>query len=251
MAEENANAGAQQPPKKNRDRYIERMRGKYPDRNFDDDEALFEQTNADYDDYENQLNGYRDRESAFSNMFTGDPRSARLIMDWKDGQDPAIGLIRLYGNDIREALDDPDKQEELAQANKEYMERVAKEKDYEEQYQQNLEQTKSMIDQLVQNGQYTDEDIDNAMETIMTIVKDAILGKFSEDTISLALKARNHDVDVATAGDEGEVRGRNAKISEQLKRSQRNDGTVNLAGKNGQTKEQNREKDIFDIAAMA
>ena len=38
--------------KSKRDLFSDRMKGKYPDKQFDDDEALFGQINDDYDDYD-------------------------------------------------------------------------------------------------------------------------------------------------------------------------------------------------------
>lgn len=51
--------------KSNRDKYMERMKGKYPDREFSDDEALFGQINDDYDGYDKEIAGYKEREKAF------------------------------------------------------------------------------------------------------------------------------------------------------------------------------------------
>lgn len=103
--------------KSKRDATLERLRGKYPEEQFDDDEQLFGRINDDYDQYDKELAGYQEREGKFSDMFTSDPRSARLMMSWKDGDDPAIALIRLYGDDIKDAIDDPEKQEAIAEAN--------------------------------------------------------------------------------------------------------------------------------------
>lgn len=132
--------------KSKRDLTLERMRGRYPDEQFDDDEQLFGRINDDYDQYDNELAGYKEREGKFSDMFTSDPRSASLMMSWKDGDDPAVALIRLYGQDIKDAIDDPDKQEAIAEANKEYMERVAKEKQYEEEYSKNLAESLTLLE---------------------------------------------------------------------------------------------------------
>ena len=43
--------------KSNRERYTERLKAKYPDREFADDEALFGQINDDYDGYDKELSG--------------------------------------------------------------------------------------------------------------------------------------------------------------------------------------------------
>lgn len=132
-------------PKSKRDLFMERLKGKYPGEQFDDDEALFGRISDDYDQYDNDLAGYSEREGKFSKMFTSDPRSARLMMAWKDGDDPAIALVRLYGQDIKDAIDDPDKQEAIAEANKEYMERVAQEEQYEKEYAENLARSLSEL----------------------------------------------------------------------------------------------------------
>ena len=232
--------------KSKRDTTLERLRGKYPEEQFDDDEQIFGRINADYDEYDNKLAGYQERESKFSDMFTSDPRSARLMMGWKNGDDPAVALIRLYGEDIKDAIDDPDKQEAIAEANKEYMERVAKEKQYEEEYTANLAESLTLLEQAQQERGLSDEQIDNAMGWFIGVAKDAMMGKFSPETIELIIKAQNYDNDVAQAGEEGEVRGKNAKVTETLRKPTRGDGTAQLDGKNGG----GRRKPMPDMGAI-
>jgi len=217
----------------NRDKYEERLKAKYPEREFADDEALFGQINEDYDGYDKQLSDYRDREQALSNLFASNPRSAAFLTDWRNGEDPIVGLIRKFGGEFKEAIEDPEKAEALAEANKEYAERIAKESEYEEQYQQNIAETLNTIEQIQQEDGLTDEDIDKAMDFLVAIMRDGLLGKFSSDSLRMALKAINHDYDVQEAIHEGEVKGLNSKIEEKLRKGSKNDGTANLAGKNG------------------
>nr|DAE16675.1 MAG TPA: hypothetical protein [Podoviridae sp. ctn7K25] len=219
--------------KTKRELALERMKGKYPDKQFDDDEALFGQINDDYDDYDNQIQGYKDREQSFSDLFTSDPRSAKFLTEWRQGKNPAVALVEMFGDDFVEELKDPEKQEEVAEASKAYAESVSKEKDYEEQYNKNIEETRATVEKLQSEEGMSDEEVDAAMEFLITIMKDGILGKFSEESIRMALKAINHDADVDLAGQEGELRGKNAKISEKLRKGRRGDGTASLDGKNG------------------
>ena len=233
--------------KSKRDLMLERMKGKYPEEQFDDDEQLFSRINDDYEQYDNELSGYKERESKFSNMFTSDPRSARLMMGWKDGDDPAIALIRLYGQDIKDAIDDPEKQEAIAEANKEYMERVSKEKQYEEEYSANLAESLTLLEKAQQEYGLSDEQVDDSMSWFIGVVKDAMMGKFSPETIQMIIKAQNYDNDVAQAGEEGELRGKNAKITETLRKPNRGDGTAHLDGKNGGGR---RKPSIPDMGAI-
>lgn len=219
--------------KSNRDRYTERLRTKYPDKEFVDDEALFGQINDDYDSYDNELSGYREREKALSDLFASNPRSAAFLTDWRNGEDPIVGLVRKFGDDFKAALEDPEKQEALAAANKEYAERIAKEGEFEDEYQKNIGETLSTLEAMQQEEGLTDEDIDNAMEFLMGIMKDGLLGKFSRESITMALKAIQHDAHVEQADKEGELRGRNTKIEEKLRRGGKSDGTASLGSKNG------------------
>ena len=219
--------------KSNREKYAERLKAKYPDRNFADDEALWGQVNEDYDGYDKELAGYKEREEALSNLFTSDPRSASFLTNWRKGGNPAVELVRMYGDDFIEEMKDPEKQEEFAAASKEFAERLAKERDFDEQYQKNIAETLNTLEQMQQKAGYSDDEIDKAMEFLVGIMKDAIVGKFTAESIEMAMRAINHDDDVAVAAREGEVKGRNARIEEKLRRKGKGDGTANLDGKNG------------------
>ncbi len=219
--------------KNSRDRYMERLKAKYPDKEFADDEALFGQINDDYDSYDNELSGYREREKSLYDMVDRDPRSASFLTDWRKGEDPIVSLVRRFGDDFKAALEDPEKQEALAAANKEFAERVAEEEKYEEEYQKNIKETLSTLEAAQQEEGLSDDDIDGAMDFLVGIVRDGILGKFSRESVDMALKAIKHDSDVETADREGEVRGRNAKIEEKLRKENKSDGTANLGSKNG------------------
>ncbi len=221
------------PIQTNRDKYAERIKTKYPDKEYADDEALWGQVNDDYDGYDKEISEYRDREKSLSDLFTSDPRSAAFLTNWRKGGNPAVELVRMYGDDFVEELQDPDKQEELAQASKDFAERVAKEKEFDKLYQDNIKETLSTLEKIQSEEGKTDEDIDNAMEFLVNIVKDGIMGKFSKESIHMAFNAINHDSDVEIASQEGEVKGRNEKIEEKLRKRKKNDGTASLDGKNG------------------
>jgi hypothetical protein len=218
--------------KTKRQTMTERLQSRYPDMNIEDDEAVFGAISDDYDNYDKDIAGYQEREKAFSDMFTSDPRSASFIQSWRNGDDPVLVLVRQFGTDIKDAIDDPERQEAIAEANKEFLGRVAKEKELEEQYQQNLGASLKSIEELQAKNNLTDEQVDEAMSLIVQIANDAILGKFTPETIDMAMKAINHDQDVAAAAHEAEVRGKNTRAEERL-RKPNGDGMPALNGKNG------------------
>lgn len=239
-----------EPVRTKRELLLERMRKKYPDKDFNDDEAVYGQISDDYDDYDKQIESYKGNEKALTDLFTSDPRSAAFLTEWHKGGDPVIYLIKQFGTDIKDAIDDPERLDEIAAANKDYLERVAKEKQLEEEYQANLAQSLSTLDELQQKNGLSDEQVDAAMQLLLGIVSDGIMGKFSPENVSMAMKAISHDEDVAIADETGEVRGRNAKIEEKLRKGGQGDGLAQLGGKNNAANG-GRAKNIFDFAKMA
>ncbi len=241
------------PTKSKRDLFGERLKKKYPDREYADDDALFGQINDDYDEYDNQLSQYKERESRLTDLFSKDPRSAQFITDMAKGNDPWLAVIERLGIDgVTDLMNDPSKQAEYAEANKKYVERLAKEKSLEEEYQKNFAESMNLLEQIQQEKQLGDETIDAAMDLVMRIANEAIVGKFTAETINMALNAVNHDADVQNARTEGTVAGRNAKIDEKLRKPKTGDGTPNLAGSNNApTRQSKRAMNIFDYADAA
>lgn len=238
MAKENEQNESQAVAKK-RDMFLNRMKSKYPDRNFDDEEVLFGQINDDYDGYDKttadlsaENEEYKKREKALGDMFVGDPRKAKFMTDMRDGVDPAISLLRLFGDDITDIINDPAKQEEVAAANKEYADRITEEKNYEQEYAKNLDASLAYAQQLQDKG-VPEEKVDAAFALLLKIAQDGLKGIFAPESFELAMKANGYDKDVQAAGEDGEVRGRNAKIDEKLRKSKRGDGLAPLAGQNG------------------
>lgn len=239
--------------KSRRDLHLERLRKKYPEKKFEDDEEIYGQISDDYDQYEQELDGYRSREKSLSDMFAADPRSAQFLTDMHNGTDPVLGLVRNFGIEIKDILDDPEMQDKIAEANKDYVERVANSKKLDEEYEKNMDTTLETMRAYQKEKGLTDEQIDEIATLLLGVVRDGVMGKFSREMLEMASKALNYDADVAAAGEEGEVAGRNAKITEKLRKSNKGDGTAPLGGKNGQGSPNHspKGKSVFELAAEA
>lgn len=242
---------ANQPVKTKKDIAIERLAAKHPDKDFNNKELFDNQIIEDYVDGEDRIAKYQEAERALSDMITADPRAAQILVDMRDGKDVAVSLVRMFGNEIKDAIDDPEKLDKMAEAQKDYMERVTKEKEYEDMYKSNLEQTIATIEALQSEMGLTDDEVDKAMAFLQTIISDGVLGKFSADSIKMALKAISHDADVAQAAHEGEVKGRNTKIEEKLRTEKKGDGMPSINSKNNNVAQARRGNTVFDLARMA
>ncbi len=235
--------------KSRRDQHLERLRKKYPDKQFEDDEEIYGQISDDYDNYEKDLANYREQEKTLSDMFSASPQSAQFLADMHNGVDPVVGLVQRFGMQIRDVLDNPEMLDKLAEANKEYVERVAKSKALDEEYAKNMATSLETLKQFQQERGMTDEQVDEVAAAIIGVVRDGVKGKFAHETLELFVKAINHDNDVAAAGEEGRVAGRNDKIVEGLRKREQGDGTAPLSGKNGTSAR--RKQNIFELANEA
>ena len=227
-----------QEQKSRRDAFGERLKAKYPDREYADDEALFGQIDDDYADYEKQLGDYKifqekyDKESEIiNNAFAENPRLAQLFSDIINGEDALKAFIKYYGSEnIIELMNDPDKAAEYAAADAEYKKRLAEEKELAAQVEANQAETDKVIEQA--KGKYGEEAVLAALDILNNGWHDAVVGIVKPETLEMAVKMITHDADVENARSEGEVAGRNAKIEEKLRKQNGGDGMPAMGGSN-------------------
>ena len=234
-----------------RDQHLARLRNKYPDKKFEDDEEIFGQISDDYDQFEQENGVMKEREKAMSDMFVADPRSAFFLNDMRQGKDPVMGLINRFGSEIKDVLDDPAMQEKIKEENQAYLEGVANNRKLEEEYNKNMDATLQTLSQYQQSNNLSDEEIDALCTAWLQIVRDGVMGKLTPETITLIANAINHDADVANAHDEGLTTGKNTKIVEKMRQSKKGDGIANLNGSNGSPRQKNQQRSIFDLAREA
>ena len=215
--------------KTNRDLFAERLKSRYPDREFADDDAMYGQAVEDYGAYENELNGYREREGQMEELFARDPKNAQFLADMAAGKDPWIVVIERLGTDgITELLNDPEKKAAYEEANRKYAERVAKEKELQAEADRNAEESARLVEQM--NAQYGEEVVDAVLMVLDKMMKDYIMSKVTPEAFDMALKVVNREADLANARSEGEIAGRNAKIEERMRRQQSGDGMPQIGG---------------------
>lgn len=239
------------PPKSKRDLLRERVIKRYPDRNFDNDDDLYDQIAADYDETDEQLAKYRSDEEKIGKLFDSDPRAGAFLMDWMDGENPVVILVRKYGTDFVDYMNDPAHQEEVAKAQQDYLDRVSNEAKFEEEYKKNLDESLQNIDDATEANGWDEEKVNAALKKLGEMLDDYLHGKFTPESVQLLMNANDFDAAVATAEQEGEVRGRNANIAERMRKRKAGDGTIHLDGKTGRPSKSISQRSIFDLASEA
>lgn len=190
------------------------------------DEQVFTAVHEQLVKLREQLDELQRREEAVAAMFNTDPRASIFISNWRAGSDPVVELVRQFGPELRESLDDPALQQKLAEANSEYLERVGRDKALSEEFGKNIAASLDALDAKCERENISDEQLETAWEWLRDVTDKGLRGIVTEEAIDMALKAINHDKDVADADRDGEMRGRNTAIEEHLKERTASDGTA-------------------------
>lgn len=201
-----------------REKILQRLKTKHPDKQFANDDELFGTIDNDYTDYDNQLSSYRDVDNKMTNLFESNPQFAGMFISAIRGdKNPVLTMIETFGEDFRNYLDNPENAKDIAEANAKFVERLNKEKDLESVYEKNLENSLAVAEELKNEGGYSDEQIDIAFKSIIDDAGKAIMGEINKEMLENKLKGLNHDNDVQEAAMEASIKAKNEKIEAKKK----------------------------------
>lgn len=227
---ENQEGTAAESPKPNRrETLVGLMREDYPDSDFADDDDFYDKLISERGKYKST----EEQAGKLREAFVKDPRIAGLLNFAKEGGNPIIYLIEQYGDEFRDALEDPDKAEEFGEAHKKYQEKVAKTKELEEVSATNLQTTAGVLDALQSEFKLTDDEVLDIFQTASQYALDATTNLYTKEYLTAILRAKNYDKDVESAAMEGEVRGRNERIEETLRKQKPANVPPTLTGNSG------------------
>lgn len=201
-------------------RLVDRMRSKYPDRNFggqdgqDGQDDLMQSLAEEFDALDAKLGEYDENNSKLTKFLSTSDKGAAFFNEWVRTGNPAAAFRKIYGQNAFEAITTPEGAQILAEIEaeeaKNKADKDARDAEVTENFRQSLEACRSWAES---RGLSEEEGYD-ALTRLMDILSDAEDGKYSTELFDMAWKADHYDADVESARHEGEVNGRNAKIQE-------------------------------------
>lgn len=198
----------------NRKAFSERFAKRHKDIDFEDKEARYGAMNDDAD----ALSRYEEDGKALSEMFDNNRWLAAMAMDLKKNPDlNPIEWMASQGIDIGAAMQDEEMAKKVAQQIADFQQKKADEENHEKELVENLQKSADAMEELG-----LDEDGKAELwESFFKMIGDAEDGIVSAETWMLFKNARNYDADVASAREEGAMQGRNEKIQNKVKRSEK------------------------------
>ena len=227
-----------------RQKAMKRVRGRNAQRSFadDDDEALFGAINEDAAADEEELGRYRQDSEDLNNFLRDNPRGASLLSSMRRDGNPVGKLVEDYGEDIVKSLDDPEIRKSVVEAEAKRLEQIAKDREFEQTAQENLEKSKQARQELIDEGR-DPEEVDAAIKEIIDRAMRNLMSDITKDDIVGVLNNNNRESDLAEASRQGEVRGRNANISRELQQRRKgSDGMPNITSTATPTPKQEEKK---------
>lgn len=250
MAEENkeikteaqSQEAATAPPvddRPNRKAFSERFSKRHKDIDFEDKEARYAAMNDDAD----ALSRYEEDGKALSEMFDNNRWLAAMAMDLRKNPNMSpMEWMASQGIDIDAAIHDEEIGKKVAQQIADFQQKKADEENHEKELVANLQKSADAMNEL---GLDDDAKAD-LWESFFKVIGDAEDGIVSTETWQLFKNAQNYDADVASAREEGAMQGRNEKIQNRVKRSEKTEIPPSLSTNSGVSPTKKKSSGFWD-----
>lgn len=198
---------------------LARARERFPDRTFADLDATEPQEGAAdlddaikemLDDYAQRQSTYDEKDGKLRELLLTDPGSAEFIQRWVETGDPRTALVETFGDDL--GMSEEGREQFRGQLES-WRERKAENDNLNQEAEANWDKSLSDLEEWGNTKGLSIEQKRDVMLRLLSIAFNGMVNKYSNEDFDMAWNAINHDTDVATARQEGEVTGRNARIS--------------------------------------
>ena len=233
--------------KTGRERLTGRYSGKYPDRKWDEEGAdndIFGMAADELEGYDREREESATQRKQFNDMFNRDPMSASMVRSWAKGESTPISyLVTKFGDKLKEALESEEGKKEFAAAHEKYLEKEAADAKADEDYTEAMKQSFAALDSFAGKNNLDDEQKIALFLKAHKYVQAALDGIYTEEFFKIVHDGGNYSKDVARARSEGEVAGRNSKISRELRKTDTAQMMPpSLGGRTFDSEENDREK---------
>lgn len=239
-----------------RERLIEKMQARYPDRDFTGANGVNGETGEDVlgesifetlEELTAKNTESQEKNSALTKLFYSDPMAAEFVQKWLQSGDPRAALVETFGDDLSE-LSTEEGRGRFSQNLASWRERKSENDRLSAEADANWSKT---LEDLESWGNDKGLDNDQKVAVIMRLVSVAangLMNKYEPADFDMAYKEMNYDSAIETARREGEVSGRNARIEEARRRRQESEMMPpSLNGQGGRIRKP-EEKSIFGQA---
>ena len=204
-----------------REAFLNKMKGRMPDVNFDSENP--EERYGAFDSYDEEREGklgkYKENDEKLKGIFGKDPRFASFMGEVAGGGDTTTSFVKNFGRDALDASGDETKMEGIKKANEEYLARVADSKKLMDEQDANMKASAEAMSKFKKDKGMDDKSFGEFIDKCYGVVENALKGNLDESFLETMYKGMNYEKDLRDAADAGVVEGRNQKIDTELKKN--------------------------------
>lgn len=220
----------EQVPEARTPRWLERLKKKYPDKDFADEVAAKNEFYADYDKTHSDYDSLKGDNSKILEILQDNPEFAQLFAAVKDGMPLRVALARVIDFDaVRPQEDDPD-YEAFTKSAEEYKKRLAETAAHRKLIEENQSKSKVEIEDFFKEIGADEEEQGGFADFLEGLFEDVFTGKMGKDALKKMWQAYKYTEDVEAAQQAGEVAGRNANIEAKREKANATDGLPEAGG---------------------
>ena len=145
-------------------------------------------------------------------LFMSNPKMGAFISDVIGGEDALIACVRYFGKDMLDCAEDEGRMEEVRKANDEYLSRMARFGELENQMRENLKNSTRCMERFKSEKGMSDEEFEGFLDRVYHLCNHVFMGELNDEVLGLLFKGLYYDRDLSCAEREAEVRGRNERI---------------------------------------
>lgn len=204
-----------------RERMKERYSKKYPDRNFNDENAesaIDDLALEDIEGMESRLGEYETNSKKLTDLFKNNTRAAQMFLTMSNGGNPIQYFIENFGDEFIDAMESEEGKQAFLESHDKWLKKVADNKKLDEEREANFTESINALQKFQEEKGLSDEETVAIFEKLNGIGSDLVMGIYTPESFQMAYSALNYDKDVEKARTEGEVAGKNAKVEEKLRK---------------------------------
>jgi hypothetical protein len=236
-------AAAPPPELSNKEKYMQRYRDAYPDDDENDEDAHYQRALGNLD----ELDGYRKNNEALIGAMSKNKALAAMLSAAKDGEDPWLWMVKNLGADISEMTSDPEYAKKLSEAAQAYIKSKDEGKKLSEDVANNMKQSLQALKEAQEEMGISDEEAQQLASDVLDFANNVYNGIISVDDFKRFRDGGRYADDVKTAREEGNIAGRNARISEDLRKGKNPEGIPPTLpqGSNAAPKQEEKKRKSF------
>jgi hypothetical protein len=199
----------------------QRIKKRYPDRSFENDDEWENAFNETLDEYETTIEKGKISEKAITDYISQYPEFEDILVDMIVNKlPPAAALSRNIDLDEFIPQEGDDGYDDYIKAGNERLEKNKKISAEKEEMDRNEAESDKVIDAFVAEHNLNDEQLRELLDYGFTDFKNLLMRKITAEMLENWNKALNHDNDVSAAEEAGLTNGRNEQIEKSIKKEE-------------------------------